>query len=402
MTDVPPGDEGPAGDPAEPYVPSGRRRSTFTPPGSDPDEPQEPDATVDDDALADALAAQVAMYTTPITLPTVEGPPGTAAQPRAGAAARAEPQPEPEPRARTRTTTRTATRADPGARTDAGTRDGDSRGRSRPPSPHRPPSRRSPTNSRRRLIEPEQPYEPEQPVEPERARRAGAVRSGCGPAVDAEAESRQPLSDDELMRSLSETAEAGSTLAAIERLEEELRLARAGRPPSRSRSFRRATLPVEPPPTEPRAVPTSRPRAVRARPAYDSTPVGRANRAERGGRTAGRAAARAVADAAARRPTGHRPPTTRLRRPSTPRIWRPSRRPSPTSRQTRPLFAADRRSRRTRATCHRSRLRSSPRNRRSNSPGTCRRSCSFRRRSSNRRSRRRRSPRWMSATDAWT
>ena len=81
MTDVPPGDEGPAADPAEPYVPSGLRRSTFTPPGGDSDEQQEPDATVDDDALADALAAQVAMYTTPITLPTVEGPPEPPAEP---------------------------------------------------------------------------------------------------------------------------------------------------------------------------------------------------------------------------------------------------------------------------------------------------------------------------------
>jgi len=74
MSDVPPGDEVPAGNPAEPYVPSGRRRSTFTPPGGDSDEQGDSgdsDATVDDDALADALAAQVAMYTTP-ALPCLE------------------------------------------------------------------------------------------------------------------------------------------------------------------------------------------------------------------------------------------------------------------------------------------------------------------------------------------
>src|SRR6187455_3424794 len=91
MSDVPPGDEVPAGDPAEPYVPSGRRRSTFTPPGSDSDEPGESDATVDDDALADMLAAQTAMYTTPITLPNVDAAPEPAAE-----QAVAEPETEPE------------------------------------------------------------------------------------------------------------------------------------------------------------------------------------------------------------------------------------------------------------------------------------------------------------------
>lgn len=60
MTDVPP-DEGAPGPDPEPYVPSGVRRSTWTPPPADADPP-----AWDDDALADALAAQVASYTSPI------------------------------------------------------------------------------------------------------------------------------------------------------------------------------------------------------------------------------------------------------------------------------------------------------------------------------------------------
>ncbi len=103
MTDVPPGEGEPAGDEGS-YVPSGRRRSTFTPPGSEPSEgaapeSSEPNATVDDDALADALAAQVAQYTSPITLPTarqLEEDAGSAPQP-AVVAQQPEPQVEPEP-----------------------------------------------------------------------------------------------------------------------------------------------------------------------------------------------------------------------------------------------------------------------------------------------------------------
>lgn len=59
MSEVP-GDGRPGDDP-EPYVPSGVRRSTFTPPPADAEPP-----AFDDDALADALAAQVAPYTSPI------------------------------------------------------------------------------------------------------------------------------------------------------------------------------------------------------------------------------------------------------------------------------------------------------------------------------------------------
>jgi len=60
MTVVPPGEGGPGEEP-EPYVPSGLRRSTYTPPPADVEPP-----AFDDDALADALAAQVASYTSPI------------------------------------------------------------------------------------------------------------------------------------------------------------------------------------------------------------------------------------------------------------------------------------------------------------------------------------------------
>lgn len=62
MTEVPPANGGPEGD-AEPYVPSGVRRSTYTPPGSDADTPD-----FDDDALAAAMAAEVAAYTSPMPI----------------------------------------------------------------------------------------------------------------------------------------------------------------------------------------------------------------------------------------------------------------------------------------------------------------------------------------------
>jgi len=79
MSDAP--GDGRPGDAPEPYVPSGVRRSTYTPPSSDVEPP-----AFDDDALADALAAQVAPYTSPIpvTPPSPVTPP-PAAQPPAAA-----------------------------------------------------------------------------------------------------------------------------------------------------------------------------------------------------------------------------------------------------------------------------------------------------------------------------
>jgi purine-cytosine permease-like protein len=71
MTDVPP-DRGDAGfSPEPPSELPVVRRSNFTPPPPDADPP-----IFDDDALADALAAEVATYTSPIKLPApVEPPP---------------------------------------------------------------------------------------------------------------------------------------------------------------------------------------------------------------------------------------------------------------------------------------------------------------------------------------
>ena len=61
MTDEPSGTgTGAPGADADPYVPTGARRSTYTPPGSD----ASPD--FDDDALAEAMAAEVASYTSPV------------------------------------------------------------------------------------------------------------------------------------------------------------------------------------------------------------------------------------------------------------------------------------------------------------------------------------------------
>ncbi|GHF08125.1 purine-cytosine permease family protein [Pseudolysinimonas yzui] len=69
MTDVPQGDAE-SGDNPDPYVPSGIRRSTYTPPGSDTE-----GADFDDDALAAAMAAEVAAYTSPVSIiPPVADP----------------------------------------------------------------------------------------------------------------------------------------------------------------------------------------------------------------------------------------------------------------------------------------------------------------------------------------
>jgi purine-cytosine permease-like protein len=62
MTDVPSGTGGPGAE-ADPYVPTGARRSTFTPPGS-----EDTSGDVDDDALAEAMAAEVAAYTSPVSI----------------------------------------------------------------------------------------------------------------------------------------------------------------------------------------------------------------------------------------------------------------------------------------------------------------------------------------------
>src|SRR5688500_11322357 len=69
MTDGSSGTGGPGAE-ADPYVPTGARRSTYTPPGADDASP-EPDATTgdfDDDALAEAMAAEVAAYTSPVSI----------------------------------------------------------------------------------------------------------------------------------------------------------------------------------------------------------------------------------------------------------------------------------------------------------------------------------------------
>lgn len=69
MTDVPQGDAE-SGDNPVPYVPTGIRRSTYTPPGSDAES-----ADFDDDALAAAMAAEVAAYTSPVSIiPPVADP----------------------------------------------------------------------------------------------------------------------------------------------------------------------------------------------------------------------------------------------------------------------------------------------------------------------------------------
>lgn len=90
MSDLP--GTGAPGRDSEPYVPSGVRRSTYTPPAREPrpegaalDDAAYDDAAYDDDALAEALAAQVAPYTAPIPItrpappsrdpePVIEGP----------------------------------------------------------------------------------------------------------------------------------------------------------------------------------------------------------------------------------------------------------------------------------------------------------------------------------------
>lgn len=95
MTDVPPGNGRPGDDP-EPYVPSGVRRSTYTPPEAGAEPP-----AFDDDALADALAAQVSSYTAPIpvTPPPTPVVPEPATPPAAPEAVQPEPAATAEPAA---------------------------------------------------------------------------------------------------------------------------------------------------------------------------------------------------------------------------------------------------------------------------------------------------------------
>lgn len=70
MTDVP--GTGVPGEDSEPYVPSGVRRSTYTPPDQGT-----PSGDFDDDALAEALAAQVAPYTAPVPVTPPQAAPVT-------------------------------------------------------------------------------------------------------------------------------------------------------------------------------------------------------------------------------------------------------------------------------------------------------------------------------------
>jgi purine-cytosine permease-like protein len=71
MTDVPPDHGAPGSQPLQPWDPSGIRRSSFTPPAPDAEPP-----TFDDDALAEAMAAEVSPYTSEIKLPHLLPPEG--------------------------------------------------------------------------------------------------------------------------------------------------------------------------------------------------------------------------------------------------------------------------------------------------------------------------------------
>ena len=64
MSDAPRDNGAPGDQPAPQWDPSGIRRSSFTPPPADAEPP-----TFDDDALADAMAAEVSTYTSEIKLP---------------------------------------------------------------------------------------------------------------------------------------------------------------------------------------------------------------------------------------------------------------------------------------------------------------------------------------------
>ena len=66
MSDAPRDNGAPGDQPAPQWDPSGIRRSSFTPPPADAEPP-----TFDDDALADAMAAEVSTYTSEIKLPTL-------------------------------------------------------------------------------------------------------------------------------------------------------------------------------------------------------------------------------------------------------------------------------------------------------------------------------------------
>ena len=101
MTDVPADNGAPGAPPAQTWDPSGIRRSNFTPPPPDAEPP-----TFDDDALADAMAAEVSPYTSEIKLPHLLPPEGaefedpgheTVAEPAAVPSGAAVPAPAPAP-----------------------------------------------------------------------------------------------------------------------------------------------------------------------------------------------------------------------------------------------------------------------------------------------------------------
>ncbi len=250
-------------------------------------------------------------------------------------------------------------------------------------------------------VEPE-PFQPEpffQPEQPAERRAADAADA----AMDAEAESRRPLSDDELMRSLSETAESGSTLAAIEALEAELRLREqaataepqpfAAEPftpepftpePFPGEPFTAEPYPAEPYPAEPYpAEPYPRSRSPRSR---SSPSRSSRNRSSPSPLPPSRRPVRCPNRGRwiRRRPIGLRPPTTRFRQPSMLRFRRPSHRMRTISRRNLPRPCPN------------------PRSSMPNSRGTFRPWSWFLRPSSNLRSRRLRSRRLTSGTDAWT
>jgi purine-cytosine permease-like protein len=197
MTDVPADPTGAGPEPVEPSEPPVVRRSNYSPPPPGAEPPR-----FDDDALAEAMAAEVRPYTQPITLPK---PPTTAPTPTPTTMA-----PLPPPNTPTTTPPPVAEVAEPPAAPP-------------PPAPVEalttPPLAVESWNGL--------PLTPDAPASPGIPAVADDAQGEAQEQVQARDQAHDPAQD-ELLRSLG----GASTLEAIERLENELRLLSNGEPPT--------------------------------------------------------------------------------------------------------------------------------------------------------------------------
>jgi purine-cytosine permease-like protein len=198
MTDVPADPEGAGPEPADPSEPPVVRRSNYAPPPPGAEPPR-----FDDDALAEAMAAEVRPYTQPITLPSPAfhvDEPAIAPEPALQPASQPQPTvPQTEPP--------TASPTEPSMPVESDVA---------PATPEVPP------------VVSDVQAGPEAHAAPHAAESWDGLAMAADGPVQPSIPSGQEGSHDDLMRSLG----GASTLEAIERLENELRLLSSGESPT--------------------------------------------------------------------------------------------------------------------------------------------------------------------------